>query len=114
MAFSIGGLYIHSDTTRFFNGYRNGLIEKYGAPRVSELSFWLDDSIYVKDFRIIDSISVHHNVIDISRHGDALELQYMLPHAAVGSLMPAVKSSIMSVMKAPDYPHPDSLGNASE
>ncbi len=114
MAFSVDGLYIHSDTSKFFNGYRDGLIQRYGAANVSELSFWLEDSIYVKDYRLIDSLSLHHNVISISRHGSAMEVQYILPHAAAGTLLPSVKSSIMSVMRAPDYPVTDSLHNATE
>lgn len=95
-ASEIRRLSLASDTSIFISRYRQALIETYGQGSVETADFWYD-SIYVKQFLITDSVNVRFQLLCLTSHENALELNYFAPRTAYKNVVACIESSIGSL-----------------
>ncbi len=90
---TIHELNLTGDTVTFVENYRLSLVDTYGEDHITAGDYWVD-SIYVKNFLVMDSVHVRFQLICLSTEDDALELQYVVPRAFYSDLVKSLESSI--------------------
>ncbi len=93
---SIDDLNLESDTGFFFNSYFQMLGESYKRDQIKHGEYWVN-GIFVKNFLLVDSMSVRFHLLCLSGEDDALELNYIAPRSYYEDLVKRFESSIGSL-----------------
>jgi len=93
---AIDGLSFSSDTLGYFAAYRRLMHVGTSPEPIREGEYWVE-SVYVKNFLIVDSLNVRFNLLCLSAGGKGAELVYFAPRAEYAKLVRCFESSIGSL-----------------
>lgn len=96
MLSTIRGLRLDGDTSAFVNKYRQSLIAAYGQDHV-QVGDYRVNTVYVKNYLVMDTLAVRFQLIGFPPAGDAVELLYVAPRIIYPELVKSFESSIGTI-----------------
>jgi hypothetical protein len=90
---TVQSLNLQTDTTEFLQNYYHSLVDMYGSEHVKAGDYWVD-SIFVKNYLVMDSLHVRFHLLCLSAEGNALALEYVVPNQSYPDVVKSLESSI--------------------
>jgi hypothetical protein len=90
---TVQNLNLETDTTDFLQNYYHSLLDVYGSEHIKAGGYWVD-GIFVKNYLVMDSLHVRFHLLCLSAKGNALALEYVVPHQTYPDVVKSLESSI--------------------